>query len=250
MIQKGSKGEEVSIWQNFLVSRKYKIAADGDFGPHTDRATRDFQKKNGLGADGIVGPRTYEAKARLTGGKVPEKPVIPAEPKPAPKPAAGEESLPAPAPEPYTAPPALDAYPLLKKVHPRLAAGVLKIIAQAKAEGYTLIVTQGLRTFAEQDKLYLKRPRVTKAKGGQSNHNYGLSVDLAFVTNGKLDWTDSLYLKIGKWSKNAGLAWGGNWKSFRDLPHVELHDLPGWRTLLTLYNQGGIPAVWKKYGGG
>ena len=70
MIRKGSKGEEVSMWQSFLGSRKYKIAADGDFGPNTDRATRDFQKKNSLDADGIVGPKTYEAKAKLTGALV------------------------------------------------------------------------------------------------------------------------------------------------------------------------------------
>ena len=220
MIRKGSKGEEVLLWQNFLISRQYKIKADSDFGADTDRATRDFQKKNGLDADGIVGEKTYEAKARLSGGKIPAKPVV----------TAG------------------DSFPALKNVHPKLAEGVREIIALAKADGYTLTVTQGLRTFAEQDKLFLKRPRVTRARGGQSNHNYGLSADLAFVVNGKIDWTDSLYLKIGKWAKQAGLAWGGNWTSFRDLPHVELPGLPNWRKLLETFKAGGgVKAVWEKY---
>lgn len=34
-------------------------AADGDFGPKTDMAVRNFQRKKGLTVDGIVGPNTY-----------------------------------------------------------------------------------------------------------------------------------------------------------------------------------------------
>lgn len=33
-----------------------------------------------------------------------------------------------------------------------------------------------LRTFAEQDALFNAKPQVTKAKGGQSYHNYGLAI--------------------------------------------------------------------------
>ena len=31
---------------------------DGNFGPRTEKAVRDYQKKNGLVADGMAGPAT------------------------------------------------------------------------------------------------------------------------------------------------------------------------------------------------
>ena len=40
-----------------------------------------------------------------------------------------------------------------------------------------------LRTFAEQDALYNAKPQVTKAKGGQSYHNYGLAVDIVLIVD-------------------------------------------------------------------
>lgn len=137
----------------------------------------------------------------------------------------------------------------LSRVHPVLAAKVRKLLELAAAEGHQLSIVQGLRTFAEQDALYRQRPRVTKAKGGQSMHNYGLAVDLAFVVNGKVSWDDKLYPDIGRWGAAAGLEWGGTWRTFKDLPHVQLKGLPSWSALLPIYQKGGLPAVWQKYQG-
>ena len=36
------------------------ITADGDFGPGTERALKQWQASNGLVADGIAGPATFE----------------------------------------------------------------------------------------------------------------------------------------------------------------------------------------------
>ena len=58
-LQKGSKGDEVKEWQNFLNSQGYNLSVDGDFGNKTYNATVDYQTKNGLGADGIVGEKTW-----------------------------------------------------------------------------------------------------------------------------------------------------------------------------------------------
>ena len=58
-IQKGSKGDDVKEWQNFLNTQGYGLTVDGDFGDKTLAATTDYQTKNGLGADGIVGEKTW-----------------------------------------------------------------------------------------------------------------------------------------------------------------------------------------------
>ena len=58
-LQKGSKGDEVKEWQNFLNTQGYGLSVDGDFGDKTYAATVDYQNKSGLGADGIVGEKTW-----------------------------------------------------------------------------------------------------------------------------------------------------------------------------------------------
>lgn len=57
-IRKGGKGEGVKWIQLELVEAGYNIAVDGSFGPATDNAVRDFQKKSGLKVDGWVGKDT------------------------------------------------------------------------------------------------------------------------------------------------------------------------------------------------
>ncbi len=142
---------------------------------------------------------------------------------------------------------------LLDKVHPELKKRILALIALAKADGFDVRPTQGLRTVEEQNALYAQgrtKPgkKVTNANGGQSNHNFGCAVDLGFYTNGQIDWTDSLYNHIGKWASKVGLDWGGNWKTIKDRPHVELPNLPKPSVLFDIYKKGGLEAVWKSVG--
>jgi peptidoglycan hydrolase-like protein with peptidoglycan-binding domain len=47
------------LLQELLREAGYAISVDGDFGPGTDRAVRDFQRKNKLEADGVVGPKSW-----------------------------------------------------------------------------------------------------------------------------------------------------------------------------------------------
>lgn len=55
------KGEDVKELQQALIARGYSLVADGAFGAKTDAAVKDFQKKKGLKADGVVGPVTRAA---------------------------------------------------------------------------------------------------------------------------------------------------------------------------------------------
>ena len=55
----GDKGEEVKSLQSKLIAKGYKLVADGDFGNKTLEAVKDFQNRNGLTSDGIVGRMTW-----------------------------------------------------------------------------------------------------------------------------------------------------------------------------------------------
>lgn len=54
ILKKGSKGADVVTLQ-----KKLNLQADGIFGPLTEEAVKEFQKANGLTADGIVGNSTW-----------------------------------------------------------------------------------------------------------------------------------------------------------------------------------------------
>jgi peptidoglycan hydrolase-like protein with peptidoglycan-binding domain len=53
ILKRGLAGEPVKVLQ-----QKLGVAADGQFGPGTEKAVKDFQAKNGLDADGLAGPAT------------------------------------------------------------------------------------------------------------------------------------------------------------------------------------------------
>lgn len=65
MLRSGSSGAAVRELQALLQRSGYSIAVDGDFGPATRRAVRDFQKDRGLEVDGVVGPKTQQALKSL-----------------------------------------------------------------------------------------------------------------------------------------------------------------------------------------
>ncbi|WP_313636737.1 M15 family metallopeptidase [Paenibacillus sp.] len=121
---------------------------------------------------------------------------------------------------------------------PCVKAAAEELIDRSFALGIPIIVTQGLRTFAEQNALYEQgrtKPgsKVTNARGGHSNHNFGVAIDFALLTNegravswdtklddnrnGKADWNEVVAL-----AKALGFTWGGDWKTFLDLPHFEM----------------------------
>ena len=138
----------------------------------------------------------------------------------------------------------------LQRLHPALASAVRAIVADLAAQGTTVEVVQGLRTFAEQDELYAKGRTtpgaiVTQARGGESNHNFGLAVDLCPFTDDKPNWNApmSVWAAIGASAAAHGLEWGGQWKKFIDKPHVELPAMTV-KECARCYQSGGLDAVW------
>jgi peptidoglycan LD-endopeptidase CwlK len=95
--------------------------------------------------------------------------------------------------------------------------------------GITARILSGTRTYAEQDKLFRQGrfgnpgARVTNARGGQSNHNFGIAWDIGVFQGGKYLGESPLYKEAALVGlEGSGLEWGGNWSSFQDRPHYQL----------------------------
>lgn len=59
ILRRGSSGDAVVELQNLLNGYGYGLNPDGKFGAKTEEAVKDYQRKNGLVADGIVGDATW-----------------------------------------------------------------------------------------------------------------------------------------------------------------------------------------------
>lgn len=120
-------------------------------------------------------------------------------------------------------------------LNPYLELKRVELISKAGEIGIDLITTSGLRTFAEQTRLYNQGRTtpgsiVTNARAGESWHNWGFAFDVAFDNgrgtatwdeydmngNGSDDWQE-----IGAIGRSIGLEWGGDWANFLDRPHFE-----------------------------
>lgn len=137
----------------------------------------------------------------------------------------------------------------IQKLHPSIREEMEKIITEcdlALTGKAKVRITQGLRTFKEQDNLYAigrTKPgaKVTNAKGGQSVHNFGFAVDICLIIDGKTaswdtvkDWDNDTiadWYECVKIFAKYGWDWGGNWKKFKDLPHFDKRNYNDWKKL-------------------
>lgn len=120
----------------------------------------------------------------------------------------------------------------LELLKPKVRELAEKLIRECAKEGITIKITDGYRTFPEQDALYAKgrdamgkviSKTVTDARAGYSFHNYTVAFDFCIIKPGTkdvCDWESPLYEKVGKIGKKLGLNWGGLWNK-PDRPHFE-----------------------------
>jgi len=167
------------------------------------------QKKLGIQVDGRAGTETWGAiYAHIVKPKIGRLP-------------------PAQALEPVDARSEKQIATLLPEVQPIARA----LVHKAAQNSIQIKIISGLRTFAEQDDLFAKGrtkpgPKVTNARGGYSNHNFGFAFDIG-VFEGTKYLPDSVkYKAVGALGMDLGLEWGGNWKTIVDQPHYQLR--PEW----------------------
>jgi peptidoglycan L-alanyl-D-glutamate endopeptidase CwlK len=110
----------------------------------------------------------------------------------------------------------------LTGVHPDL----VKVIEEAiKESPLDFSITEGLRTKERQKELF----DAGKSQTMNSRHITGKAIDIAVLVDGKVTWDFKYYQTaadhIKKVAKELGIdiVWGGDWQSFKDGPHFELH---------------------------
>ena len=116
---------------------------------------------------------------------------------------------------------------LLPHVRPYARALYFK----ARDNGIAINIISGTRTYAEQDALYAQGRTtagdiVTNARGGYSNHNFGIAFDIGVLSGNRYLPESPLYKAVGALGMELGLEWGGNWKTIVDQPHFQLR--PPW----------------------
>lgn len=149
----------------------------------------------------------------------------------------------------------------LSEVHPRLAERVRSMAEILAGEHITIRVTQSLRSWSEQQALWLEgrdakgrvvdpKKVVTDAQPGDSWHQFGLAVDVCPMNDGMPDWNLShpVWKRIVEVGESVGLISGSTWRSFPDWPHFQmtgqLPDEPD-DAVRSVFMAGGIEAVWR-----
>jgi len=135
----------------------------------------------------------------------------------------------------------------INKLVPELQEKCREFIKKCKEAGIEVVITSTYRTRAEQDALYLQGradlktvnqvrknaglPPITEKENKivtmakDSPHCHGKAFDFVPIVNGKPAWNDTkLFTKCGKIGESLGLEWGGSWKTFKDMPHLQLKD--------------------------
>lgn len=109
----------------------------------------------------------------------------------------------------------------LDGVHPDLRRVVMRA---AEISPLEFVITEGLRS--------LKRQRELVEAGASRTYNSrqlsGMAIDFAPIVGGGLTWKWPPFRIVASAFKQASrelgipIAWGGDWRDFKDGPHIEL----------------------------
>lgn len=96
---------------------------------------------------------------------------------------------------------------------------VTELIQFARKEGWVITGGELFRT-PEQQAIYVQSGR---SKTMASNHLRRCAIDLNFFRDGRLVYDKGLLQPLGDFweALHPKNSWGGNWNSFKDVPHFE-----------------------------
>lgn len=133
---------------------------------------------------------------------------------------------------------------------PKAQIEARKFMKIGKDNNLDIRILSGTRTYEEQNGLYHhgrngnKQPIVTNARGGQSNHNFGIAWDIGvFDSNGNYVANDKPYKSFAAivLPLMDSIEWGGNWISFKDYPHYQLKPVSENVTVVRkLFEEGNV----------
>lgn len=124
------------------------------------------------------------------------------------------------------------------ELHPIVAEKVEVLKEKTAEKEITILITDDYRSIEEQDKIYdqgrgTPGKVVTHLKGGDSYHNFGLAVDFALqLEDGNVIWDteydgngngQSDWFEVAEIAKELGFEWGGDWRGFKDYPHLQMN---------------------------
>lgn len=158
---------------------------------------------------------------------------------------------------------------------PPLIIAANNFIADCAKERVNILITQGLRTWQQQDALYAQGRTapgkiVTRARGWQSYHNFGLAFDIVPInTSGTPIWNVADPAWKTAWEigdlhegsadtrldpafvaqiiiQDLDLGEGEDWTGFKDPPHFELTAGVPLAMLRSLYSKNDLSACWQE----
>lgn len=115
----------------------------------------------------------------------------------------------------------------VKLLKPELQDIIDIFMAKCKLKKLPVLITQTLRTKAEQTEIYAQGrttpgPIVSWVKYPNSAHCWGIAFDITKNVPGHLYDDPSFFSSCAAIAKSLGLRWGGDWKKKVDSPHFEL----------------------------
>lgn len=112
----------------------------------------------------------------------------------------------------------------LEGVHPDLRRVCDRAIELCAAEDIDFIITDGYRTIEEQRRFVDEG----KSKTMRSRHLGGFAIDYVALVDRRVTYDMEAMAQVAAIFKRAAadvgvpIKWGGDWKTFKDTPHIEL----------------------------
>ncbi len=127
----------------------------------------------------------------------------------------------------------------LEGLDPMFSQKILRVLSALAKKGWKPRVAEGLRTIEQQqEKIDLGRSSLKNPQ--DSKHVQGLAVDIIDSRYGwqgpASDLDFQFWNDLGEAAREAGLIWGGDWKSFKDVAHVEVSNDKSSKGLLRIFH--------------